>query len=491
MRYLGLLPLVLATACASFQKERGHADVSRIVTERSGYQTGWDSGEPEQKAIDARVNQLLQAGLTSDRAVQIALVNSPRLQQTYAELDVSQSDLVQAGLLSNPTLAGSVGFRLDGGGGRPEYEVSLVQSFLDLFMLPLRKKVAEQQFIADTLRVAHETLEVAAEVRKTFVELQATQQTIELMTNIADAAQAAALLAEKQYEAGNVSVRVLASQRALSEQAALDLANDRMALFEQREHLNRLLGLWGPRTGWRIAAPLSAIAEEELPSEQLERTAISQRLDVSAARRRLLLFENALSLARTSRYTGLVDVGVHAHQDPDGPRLAGPTLALELPIFNQRQGTIARLEAEQRQARRRLDELAISARSEVRVARAKLELARDAVRRYRSALMPMREAILEQAQLEYNAMQIGLYELLGAKREQVETYRAYLGSIRDYWIARAELERALGGRIPGAGRGAPRSSKVSVPAKAPPAAPSSGAPTPSAAPASPQHQHSH
>ncbi len=480
MRHLTALSLLLVTACASFQKERGHEDVSRLVNERSGQRTGWEHGEPEQRAITEHVNRLLAQGLNRERAVQIALINSPRLQQTYAELDVSQADLVQAGLLSNPTLAGSVGFRSR---GRPEYEVSLVQSFLDLFMLPLRKKVARQQFIAETLRVAHETLDVAAEVSKTFVEVQAAQQTAELMRSIVEGAQAAALLAEKQYEAGNITPRVLASQRALSQQATLDLANDEQALLEHREHLNRLLGLWGAQVSWRIAAPLAPITEDDPASAELERRALVQRLDVSAARQQLLLFENALSLAKTSRYTGIIDVGVHAHQDPDGPRLLGPTLALELPIFDQRQGTIARLEAEQRRARRRLDELAVNARSEVRVARARLTLARKAARGYRTQLLPLRDSILEQAQLEYNAMQIGLYELLATKREQIETYRAYLTSLRDYWIARAELERALGGRIP--------SSKAHAekPVTRPPAP--SATPSRAPEPAAPAQQLSH
>ncbi|HEY0465664.1 MAG TPA: hypothetical protein VGC79_15730, partial [Polyangiaceae bacterium] len=53
----------------------------------------------------------------------------------------------------------------------------------------------------------------------------------------------------------------------------------------------------------------------------------------------------------------------------------------------------------------------------------------------------------EQSELEYNAMQIGLYELLATKKAEIETFRAYLTTVRDYWIAHAELERALGGRV--------------------------------------------
>jgi cobalt-zinc-cadmium efflux system outer membrane protein len=59
------------------------------------------------------------------------------------------------------------------------------------------------------------------------------------------------------------------------------------------------------------------------------------------------------------------------------------------------------------------------------------------------------------AQLQYNAMQIGPNELFAARQTQVETYRGYLLSIRDYWFAVAELERVLGGHFP-VKRGAPK-----------------------------------
>jgi len=444
---LALLLAGLLPACAHMEKGLGHDTVSQLVESRSGHRTGWEQGSPEARQIQERVSALLKGGLNRERAVQIALINNPRLQETYDELDVSQADLVQAGLLSNPTLTGSIGFQLGNGGGRPEYEVSIVQSFLDIFMLPLRKRVARAQFDAETLRVAYAALQVAAETSKEFAQLQASEQTVELMRTITVGADAAASLAEKQFEAGNVSERAVASERAMSAQAELDLAHDQLSLLEHRERLNRLLGLWGPNAAWKSGQSLQAIPHVEEPIEHLEVTALTQRLDVQAARKQVEMLESALSMAKTSRYTGLVNIGAHIHQDVNGPRLLGPTLELELPIFDQRQALIGRLEAQRRQAQRRLDALGLDVRSEVRIAKAELDLNRHAAAQYLGALLPLRRTVLEQSELEYNAMQIGLYELLATKKAEIETFRAYLGTVRDYWIAHAELERALGGRV--------------------------------------------
>ncbi|MBZ4415314.1 TolC family protein [Myxococcus sp. RHSTA-1-4] len=439
---------LLASGCATIQKDLGHSEVASLVEKRLGRKTRWNQGTPEDAEVARHLDTLLAGDLTSDRAVEVALLNNPSLQSTYEDLGVSQADMVQAGLISNPTFSGSIGFPISGIGGI-EHEFSLVQEFVDLFTLPLRKRVAQEQFVADTLRVAHEALATAAEVRKTFSEVQARQQLVELRRMVLHAAEATSELAARQYEAGNITELELAAEQAAAEEARLVLAQEELTLVEDREHLNRLLGLWGPRTQWTVSERLPSLPEQELPLERLESLAIRQRLDIDAARKQASLLWNALELARSTRYFGRVEVGVHTHKDADGPRLFGPTLSLELPIFDQRQALIARLESQHRQGERRLTELSVNARSEVRAARARLLSLRMVAERYRRVVLPLREKVVDQSQLQYNGMQIGLYQLLAAKREQVEAYRSYVEAVRDYWMARAELERLVGGRLPG------------------------------------------
>jgi outer membrane protein, heavy metal efflux system len=438
---------LLAGGCASIQKERGHAEVAALVEERLGRKTRWNQGTPADAEVSRHLDALLKEELTSDHAVEVALLNNPALQATYEDLGISQADMVQAGLLSNPTFDGSIGFPISGR-GVSENELSLVQNFVELFTLPLRKRVAQEQFVADTLRVAHEALATAAEVRKSFSEVQALQQLVELRRMALQAAVAAADLSARLRAAGNITELDLASEQAAAEGARLELAEDELALVEAREHLNRLMGLWGPRTQWTLSEKLPELPAREAPLERLESLAIRQRLDIDVARKQAALLWNALELARSTRFFGRVEVGVHTHRDSDGPRLFGPTLTLELPIFDQRQALIARLEAQHRQGERRLTELSVNARSEVRAARARLLSLRLVADRYRRVVLPLREKVVEQSQLQYNAMQLGLFQLLTARREQVEAYRGYLEAVRDYWMARADLERLVGGRLP-------------------------------------------
>lgn len=469
-----LLSLLGAAACASVSPERGHDQVSALVGQRTGYKTGWEKGPPDDARVAAWVNDLTRSGLTRTKAVEIALVNSPALQATYEELGISQAEMVQAGLLANPSFGAEYGFAVSSG-AIAEYRFSLAQDFLDLFVLPLRKQIAREQFEADTLRVAHQVLQTVAEVEKAFVAAQASAELLVFRQTVVETAAAAADLSQRQFDAGNISTLDRSAERATFEQAKLDLARAEVELFEGRERINLLLGLWGGATTWNFADSLPALPPGDPPLEHLEALAIRQRFDVAAARRQAHLFARAVGMARSTRLFGRIEIGVDVHRDPDGPRVLGPNLVIDLPIFDQRQAAIARLEAQQRQQERRLLGVSIEVRSEVRLAEARIRANRQAVVQYRDVLVPLRKELVDQALLHYNGMFIGLFQLLMAKQGEVDARRGYLESLRDYWTARAELARAVGGGLPrpvaATNNAAPPKVPMSSPAPPKPAAP--------------------
>jgi cobalt-zinc-cadmium efflux system outer membrane protein len=90
--------------------------------------------------------------------------------------------------------------------------------------------------------------------------------------------------------------------------------------------------------------------------------------------------------------------------------------------------------------------MAVQVRSAARAARARLQAARAGVIQARDVILPLRKRVLEQTQLEYNAMLVGLFELLQAKREQLEATEHYLELRKEYWLARLDAEQLLAGR---------------------------------------------
>jgi len=68
---------------------------------------------------------------------------------------------------------------------------------------------------------------------------------------------------------------------------------------------------------------------------------------------------------------------------------------------------------------------------------------------YSDELLPERKKILELTVKHYNAMLKSPFDLLLAKQNEISAERGYVDTVRDYWIARVDLERAVGGRLGG------------------------------------------
>ena len=81
-------------------------------------------------------------------------------------------------------------------------------------------------------------------------------------------------------------------------------------------------------------------------------------------------------------------------------------------------------------------------------------------RSIKAVLLPARQRILEQTQLQFNAMSVSVFQLLLARRDQVDAARSYVEALRDYWTARAEAEQLRSGRLP-ANAGMPAESAAS------------------------------
>ena len=156
----------------------------------------------------------------------------------------------------------------------------------------------------------------------------------------------------------------------------------------------------------------------------------------------------ALSIKTSTRFVPTtIDIGADTEKQSDSQRITGPTLDLTVPIFDQGQGDIEKLTAQHRMAQRQLQSLAIRIRSEVREARETLKMNRELVEYYRQTVLPLDIKIVNDSQLQFNAMQKNTFDLFMSKQCELESEKGYLEAWRDYWIARAELEQAVGGRL--------------------------------------------
>ena len=435
------------TGCAQVPRKGGFQDVQRMVDERMDYRVSWNQGLPEDREVQQVVESLLEKELTVDSAVQIALFNNARLQATYEELGVTQAEVVQAGLLKNPIVFGSIRFP-NVSSAASNLEFGIVQNFVDLLMLPARKKIAAARFEQIKAMVADEVLSIVSEVEKAYFEVQGAANIRQVSAQIVEASGASFEFARRLHQAGNISELNLANEQGQYEEMRVRLAESDILLSTAREQLTRLMGLWGTRIDWQLPSRLPDIPKQEIPMVQLETLAITNRLDLESARRNIDVLAQTLGTTVTWRWIGDLDVGISAERDLDRTWVIGPELVLELPLFDQRQAKIAQGEALLRQEVNKLTAMAVDVRSEVRTLRSKLVMQRYMIDHYKKVIVPLRERIVSLTLEKYNYMLVGAFDLLLAKQHEFDTYGNYLEAIRDYYIIRADLRKAVGGRLP-------------------------------------------
>lgn len=419
--------------------------VKSIVNRRISKDIHWNQGCYEDDQVRDVIKNLLHQELTIDSAVQIALLNNSDIQATFEEIGISQADLVQAGLFQNPVFDGYIRF--------PDRHVlqlntafSVTQSFLDTFLIPLRKKIAIVELEQAHLRVANAVLNLAFDLQETFYNLQVKQTKQDLLASLVQATEAANQLAIAQRQEGNINDLELQSRMNEYLESKVEFTTNQVELIRLRERMNKLLGLSSSALCWQINNDLPELPKEEIIAECLESIALSQRLDLEVARWEVERIARMLGVKQWWVYTDIA-AGISTEHEAEGFQESGPAFAGAIPIFNYGQADRARLYSMYRQSQERKKALEIEILSEVRSARDQLLVNRNLVLTYQKELLPLQEQIVSMSQRFYNTMALSVYKLLDAKRQELQMQINYKLNLKNYWISHVELDRALGGSL--------------------------------------------
>jgi cobalt-zinc-cadmium efflux system outer membrane protein len=441
----GAVGLLLLSGCATVQPDARFPAVQQVAQDRLGRQIIWDRGGPEAEAIPTTNDRLLSRPLAAEDAVQVALLNSQGLQGIFEELGIAQADLVQAGLVRNPDLAGFVRFP-----DRAPWGVNWNVGFdfwpLDVFLVPLRKRLAGTALDAAESRVTRAVLDLAARTRTAYHALWADQQVLDAQRNVADLSDIASDLAGRQHQAGNIDDLRLAAERARHQQASLALMEGENAVRISRERLRRIMGLTTSERPWTIAAAAAVPVGDAPDAEPLVMRALQQRPELAAAKSNVERLEYALALTR-KWWLAPVRVGVETERASSGGFQTGPHFSLEIPVFDQRQAARSRQEALIRQARRRVADLEEEIRMEVRSALDRMRTAQRVARYYQDEIIPLRARVVEMSAQRYQSMIFGVFEMLAAKSDEAAAVIASARAAKEYWAALADLELAVGRRL--------------------------------------------
>ena len=430
----------LLAGCASVSSDGGIAEVSQLSSQRIG-QAVQLSRESDAAQNAEPLRSLLAQPLTADSAVQIAMLNSSALKARLAELGVSEAELAQAGRIRNPSFS----FGRIRGGGAAEIDRSVMFDIAGLITLPARKRIEQRRFEQDKLQAAGVAVQLAADTRRAYFTAVAAMQSAVFAQQVLGAAEASAQLAERMSKVGNWSKLEQSRERAFYADAVTQLARARHEATAGREQLARLLGLWGEQLNFTLPDRLPDLPAQPQETSNAEAQALSQRLDVLAARRDAEATASALGLSKSTRFINVFEAGYANKSTTGAPRENGYEVTLELPLFDWGDAKVARAEAIYMQSVHRAADTAVRARSEVREAYSGYRTAYDIARHYRDEVVPLRKRISDEVLLRYNGMLASAFELLADSREQLGAVNAAIEAQRDFWIAETRLHSAING----------------------------------------------
>lgn len=470
-----LVAIVALGGCATVDPRLDYRQTALHIAEATGQARSYQPDED--KTVAQLVEGLIQQGITADEAVQICLLNNPTLQAAFMNVGMARADVVQAGLLSNPSLGISV--QLPAGGGLVNLEGSLAQNIADLWQIPARKRAAQRSLDRAVLELAWQAADLARDAKVTYFEAVGADELHHIAEENHGIAQNLLELALVRQEAGEANELEVNLSRSFALEAELEVEAARLSASDARRGLAALLGIERDADGLALLDGLPEVPPQVPDPEGVIELARRQRLDIRAARQVVAVAEARL-LEERWRLFPAVEIGVGFEREarkreggrdiladtarssianggltaPDiQPRsergqsmdfIIGPSLDIELPIFDQNQAQIAKAEYACQQARKTLEALDRAVVQEVRAAADGALTAWRLAEAYRVRAIPLAEANLELSREAYRAGRASFLAVLEAQRFYLADRSRYVKAAQAAATKVPELERAAG-----------------------------------------------
>lgn len=392
---------------------------------------------------DAEVAVLLARPLTAEAAVRIARLRQGRFQAAEFEVEAARARRRQAGLLPNPEL--KVDLRRPGRSrDAQQADLELELDLGHVLTLPARRSLAGAG--VDVARHAAEryAVELTHAVRVAFYAVQSAERRWRASVIAIETAVAARDAAHALHAAGNMTTLEAERHATAGELLSAEVAELELAYHDSREQLQQLLGLHGASIAWQIAAPSEDLPEEPNDPDDVERRALEANHELARLRAGLAALSRSERLARIDGWLPGLAVDVHAERD-EAQWEVGGGMRVSVPLFDRRQGERAALQSEQRALESRIRATAVELRSQARAARNRVVASHARARHWRERVLPVRRRVVEETLLQHNAMQADVFELLDARRAEIEAERAAGDAFFEALVARCALDALLEG----------------------------------------------
>jgi outer membrane protein TolC len=437
--------LVCLNGCVSYDLNQGmqRAAQDTVAFNTESMSLAVTAEQRQQRA--GLTQQLLSAPVGQKQAVDLMLVNSAAFQSLLAQHWAQAAATAQSGRISNP----SVALERIVTGSETEFNGLLTFGLLDVLTLPQRADIARLKLAQAQIKLSADVVDQVTQVRQAWVRAVAARAALHYAHKVADAALASDELAARMLAAGNFNALTRSKHRLFHVQAQMQLAAAQQSKLSRTEELVRLLGLDATQAlQLQLPDKLPELPVTAISTESAAQQAVQQRLDIRMAKAEL---ETAARAQGLTGITSLLDVqltviGGTVNSGGTDTKRSGAQISVKLPLFDGGDMQQSQMHAQTLAAANRLRAAATDAASSLRETHAAYSTAFAIARQFQDEVLPLRQRMADENLLRYNAMQIGVFDLLTDATEQNAAVSAAIDAQQQFWLSEAALQSTLIGR---------------------------------------------
>ena len=387
-----------------------------------------------------------QKTITLEELQQMALQNNPTFRQSAANIQAAEGRKKQSGLYPNPTI-GYQGEQIRGGSFHGGEQGFFVQQDIVLGgKLGLNRQIFDQELKQAETEAEEQKLRVVTNVRMSYIQAQAAQQTLELRQNLSKLADAAVETSHQLANVGQADAPDVLESEVEAQQAQLAVTmaeqnqqrvwkamaavvgNPRLPLMKLEGKLEDTPPVNADDLVERIVNESPAVRIAELGVKRAEAAlARAKREPIPDLQLRGGLQQNGelLSNGRAVGLQGFADVGVR------------------IPIFNRNQGNIASAKADAERAKREVERVKLVLRERAASVVQNYTFSQTAVDHYKNQMIPRAQKAYEMYTKKYQEMAAAYPQVLIAQRTLMQLEVSYITALENFATTSLSLQSYL------------------------------------------------
>ena len=383
--------------------------------------------------------------ITLEELQQMALQSNPTFAQSAANIQAAEGRKKQSGLYPNPTL-GYQGEQIRGGSFRGGEQGFFVQQDIVLGgKLGLNRKIFDQELKQAETEAEEQKLRVVTNVRMSYIQALAAQQTLELRQNLSKLANDAVETSHQLANVGQADAPDVLTSEVEAQQAQLAVT---MAEQNQQRVWKALAAVVG-----NLRLPLMKLEGklEDTPpvnTDELVEKIVNESPAVRIAELGVKRAEAAL--VREKREP-IPDLQLRGGMEQNRELLSAASgkavglqgfadVGVRIPIFNRNQGNIATAKADAERAKREVERVRLLLRERAASVVQTYTFSQTAVDRYKNQMIPRAQKAYEMYSKKYQDMAAAYPQVLISQRTLMQLEVSYITALESFATSSLSLQ---------------------------------------------------